>query len=498
MSSLDLDICYLSASEALEKFKNKSLSPVELLNETIKRIENVNPKINAFNFFRFEEALKEAKKSELKYTEDKSTLPLEGLPLAIKDEVNVKGHPNKNGSLIYKDVIAEKTDVDVESLVSSGAIIHARTTNPEFSLTSFCHSKVNGVTRNPWNLDMTPGGSSGGSAAALASGCASLATGSDIGGSIRIPAGACGVVGYKPPYGRNPMGYPFNHDPYCVVGPLARTVSDCALMQNVMSGPNKNDIASLRPKKIIPNKFESIKDWKIAYSLDLGFFEVDEEVEKNTLEALKKFEALGATITEVKLNWNRDEVNSVCFSHYANSFYGLIAKFSNDEKKLLTDYAKMFAEVPELHLKAIQNNEKHYHDKIGAYVGYDTIESAEITGRMYSEIGPILDSYDLFICPTNSLPSIKADIDIVNENIIINNKEQKCADFSWVMSHPFNMLGKLPVLSVPSGLSSDNIPTGIQIIARSYCDELVFQGGHNYEMLDPWLNSNKNRPLIHL
>ena len=174
MSSLDLDICYLSASEALEKFKNKSLSPVELLNETIKRIENVNPKINAFNFFRFEEALKEAKHSELKYTEDKSTLPLEGLPLAIKDEVNIKGQPNKNGSLIYKNVIAERTDVDVESLVSSGAIIHARTTNPEFSLTSFCHSKVNGVTRNPWNLDMTPGGSSGGSAAALASGCTSV------------------------------------------------------------------------------------------------------------------------------------------------------------------------------------------------------------------------------------------------------------------------------------------------------------------------------------
>ena len=149
MSSLDLDICYLSASEALEKFKNKSLSPVELLTETIKRIENVNPKINAFNFFRFEEALNEAKKSEFKYTENKSTLPLEGLPLAIKDEVNVKGHPNKNGSLIYEDTIAKGTDVDVESLVSSGAIIHARTTNPEFSLTSFCHSKVNGITRNP-------------------------------------------------------------------------------------------------------------------------------------------------------------------------------------------------------------------------------------------------------------------------------------------------------------------------------------------------------------
>jgi amidase len=117
---------------------------------------------------------------------------------------------------------------------------------------------------------------------------------------------------------------------------------------------------------------------------------------------------------------------------------------------------------------------------------------------MYSELGPILDSYDLFICPTNALPAIKADIDIVSDDVTINDKVQQCADFSWVMSHPFNMLGKLPVLSVPSGLSSSNVPTGIQIIARSYSDELVFQGGYNYEMLDPWLNSSKNRPSMGL
>ena len=115
---------------------------------------------------------------------------------------------------------------------------------------------------------------------------------------------------------------------------------------------------------------------------------------------------------------------------------------------------------------------------------------------MYSELGPILDDFDLFICPTNALPAVKADIDIINDDVIINNKIQQCADFSWVMSHPFNMLGKLPVLSVPSGFSSNNVPTGIQIIARSYSDELVFQGGYNFEMLDPWLNNPKKLPKI--
>ena len=496
MNDTDIEICYLSASDTLKKYKEKKLSPVEVLSAVIKRIETVNPKINAFNYLDFDKSIELAKESEKKFFNNNNVLPLEGLPLAIKDEVNIKGQPNRNGCLLLKNNIAQKTDIDVETIVNSGAILHGRTTNPEFSLTSFCHSKLNGVTRNPWNLDMTPGGSSGGSAAALASGCAMLTTGSDIGGSIRIPAGACGVVGYKPPHGRNAQSYPFNHDPYCVTGPLARTVVDTAMMQNIMCGPNQKDITSLRPKKTLPLNYENIKNWKIAYSMDLGFFEIDKEVEQNTLTALKKFESLGCQVTEVKLNWKKDEVNSVCFSHYANSFYKEISELSDSEKEQLSDYTKMFSGVTEMHIDSLKNNKKIYHEQIGAHLGYGVEESAMVTGKMYEEIGPILEKYDLFICPTNALPAIKADIDIVNERVIINGKEQECADFAWCMSHPFNMLGKLPVLSVPSGFSSNQVPTGIQIISRSYSDELVFQGGYNYEMVDPWLNNAKNRPVF--
>ena len=189
MNDTDIEICYLSASDTLKKYKEKKLSPVEVLSAVIKRIETVNPKINAFNYLDFDKSIELAKESEKKFSNNNDVLPLEGLPLAIKDEVNIKGQPNRNGCLLLKNNIAQKTDIDVETIVNSGAILHGRTTNPEFSLTSFCHSKLNGVTRNPWNLDMTPGGSSGGSAAALASGCAMMTTGSDIGGSIRIPAG---------------------------------------------------------------------------------------------------------------------------------------------------------------------------------------------------------------------------------------------------------------------------------------------------------------------
>ena len=230
--------------------------------------------------------------------------------------------------------------------------------------------------------------------------------------------------------------------------------------------------------------------------MDLGFFEIDKEVEQNTLTALKKFESLGCQVTEVKLNWKKDEVNSVCFSHYANSFYKEISELSDSEKEQLSDYTKMFSGVTEMHIDSLKNNKKIYHEQIGAHLGYGVEESAVVTGKMYEEIGPILEKYDLFICPTNALPAIKADIDIVNERVIINGKEQECADFAWCMSHPFNMLGKLPVLSVPSGFSSNQVPTGIQIISRSYSDELVFQGGYNYEIVDPWLNNAKNRPVF--
>ena len=177
-----MDLHYLSATEAIKKFKDKSLSPVELVEAIIKRAKAINPKINAHNFTFYEKAINDAKKSEQKYFSSIETLPLEGIPLAIKDEEDITGQPNTNGSLILKNHIAKKTMVDVERIINSGAIIHCRTTTPEFSCTSFTHSKLWGVTRNPWNLDYTPGGSSGGSGASLAAGCSTLATGSDIGG----------------------------------------------------------------------------------------------------------------------------------------------------------------------------------------------------------------------------------------------------------------------------------------------------------------------------
>jgi amidase len=300
----DDELCYLSAVEAIARFKARRLSPVELMRAVIARAEAVEPTINAFPMTNFERALEQARAAEARYMKaDGRPRPLEGLAVAIKDETAIKGERTTYGSLVFRDHRDTVDSPSVERLRRAGAIFHARSAAPEFACAAICHSRLWGVTRNPWNPDYTPGGSSGGAAASLAAGSTTLANGSDIGGSIRIPASACGVVGFKPPYGRNPDEVPFNLDSYNHSGPLARTVADCRLMQNVLAGPHPKDIATLRPKLRIPETLGDIKGWRIAYSPDLGYFEIDPEVAANTESALDVFRELGATVEEVDLGW---------------------------------------------------------------------------------------------------------------------------------------------------------------------------------------------------
>ncbi|MEX0304910.1 MAG: amidase family protein, partial [Leisingera sp.] len=217
-------IAYLSATEALTLFKDHALSPVELARAVIARAEETEPAINALSYRYFEQALEQAKRAEKAYL-GRGARPraLEGLCIAVKDSGHIAGLPTSAGSLLTSDVPQPAASPVNSRILQAGGIVHARSTTPEFSCATVTHSRRWGVTRNPWNTAMTPGGSSGGAAAALAAGSATLASGSDIAGSIRIPASCCGVAGYKPPRGRNPVDAPFNLDPYCHTGPMART-----------------------------------------------------------------------------------------------------------------------------------------------------------------------------------------------------------------------------------------------------------------------------------
>ncbi|MET3581433.1 amidase [Mesorhizobium robiniae] len=473
----DLDLCYMPASEALKRFKAKKLSPVELMEAVIGRAEATKDKVNAFTNTHFDEAMALATKAEAKYAKGKKTGPLEGLPVGIKDESYIKGRPTTGGSLIMKNFVADTTSTMNERVIEAGGIVHARTATPEFSCAAYTWSRLWGVTRNPWNTKFTPGGSSGGSAASLASGTSSIATGSDIGGSIRIPASACGVVGYKPPYGRNPDDPPFNLDFYCHTGPLARTVEDAILLQNVMSGPSPLDIASLRPKLTLPTKFKPIKGWKIGYSMDLGGFEVDPEVVKNTKKALDVFRSLGAEVEEVDLGWG-PEVLEAGLAYLNHLFGAFLSKLLPDHADEMTTYARKFAE-----------------EGAGSKAT-DFVASLEVAGRMYMTLGPLLEKYNVLICPTTALPSVPAEHDQSKDEIRINGKPVN-PSLGWVMTTPFNMMSRCPVLSVPSGHAKNGVPTGIQIIGRTYSDEDVFRAGMAYEKaVGGWYGEKARRPKL--
>lgn len=454
------DLAYLPATRAIAAFRDRTLSPVDLVRAVIDRAAAVEPTINAFTYTYFDQALEAARASEARYAAGKPAGPLDGLPVGIKDEGMIAGQPTSNGSLLMKDFVPDYTSTVNQRILDAGGIVHARTATPEFSCAGFCWSRLWGVTRNPWNPEMTPGGSSGGTAASLAAGTSTIATGSDIGGSIRIPASTCGLVGYKPPYGRNPDDPPFNLDFFCHTGPLARTVADAILLQNVMSGPSPTDIASL-PKVVLPDSYPPIDGWRIAYSPDLGAFQVDPEVRANTEAALAVFRELGAVVEEVDIGWG-PEVLDACMTYLQHLFGAFLAKAAAGREDDLTPYARKFLEQG------------------AASTATDFVEALEVIAAMYHTLGPILADHRLLLTPATALPAVRADFDQATERLTINGQPVQ-PELGWVMTTPFNAMSRCPVLSVPSGRAANGVPTGLQIVGRPYADADVFQAGMAFE-----------------
>jgi Asp-tRNA(Asn)/Glu-tRNA(Gln) amidotransferase A subunit family amidase len=474
----DEELCYLSASEALGRFKARTLSPVELMRAVIARAEKVEPKLNAFPIKHYDRALEQAKAAEAKYMKsDGRRRSLEGLPVAIKDEAFVKGERVTFGSLIYKDFVADDTNPSIGRILKAGAIMHARSATPEFSCAPWTHSRIWGITRTPWNLRYSCGGSSGGSAAGLAAGLTPLASGSDIGGSIRIPASMCGVVGYKPPFGRNPDDTPFNLDQWCHIGPMARTVADCALLQNVMSGPHPGDIVSLRPKLRIPAALGDIRGWRVALCVNPAQYDIDPDVEKNTIAAAERFRAAGATVEEVELAWKRDDVVAAAAAHFGTIFASQVAREAQRHRKIMTDYALDFAAWTKTTRK------EHY------------LKGLEIEAAMYKSLGALLQKYRILLCPTLPLPATKAGESYVKRRLRIAGKPQPTISH-WLMTICFNIMSRCPVMSMPSGLASNGVPTGLSIVGRTYDDVSVFRAAAAFERARPWYATAALRPKL--
>ncbi len=253
-------LCYASVDELKAMFRAGKASPVDLLKEQIKRIEALNSKVNCITYEHFDEALKEARQSEDRYRRGEAR-PLEGITVAIKDEFARPGWRITQGSLVFKDSPpATENSSIIDSLEAAGAIMPIQTTVPEFYLFPGASTRAWGTTRNPWNLEFTTGGSSAGSAAAVAAGFATLALGSDMGGSIRIPASQCGLYGFKPPFGRVGSG----ENVFSTSGPLARTFEDLVHLQNAIVGPSNKIMAAIRPQLDYPARYPDLSGWRIA------------------------------------------------------------------------------------------------------------------------------------------------------------------------------------------------------------------------------------------
>ncbi len=460
------DLHYLSATDAVAMFRRRELSPRELMEAIISRAEAIEPEINAFTDTYFEEALSAADAAADAYARG-GERPLEGLPLAVKDEVHVKGCRATEGSLLFADQVATDTDPFAQRLIDAGAIMHARTTTPEFSMAAVTWSLLHGVTRNPWNLNITCGGSSGGSGASLAAGTCTLATGSDIAGSIRIPASLNGLMGFKPPWGRVAEAWPWNRDTYAASGPLARTVDDSALLQNVVSGPLKSDMFSLPPYRL-PKPVPTGHGMRVAVSSDLGYFDVSDEVAEALAGAVSVLEAAGVECVPVGLGWS-DEALTTAITHLDFLSRSVVKSMINDDSdsanagdgsdsnrgidSKLTPYIRTwFKDRPEVTVEQWWQSWR-YGEQMHAEL-YDKVFGA---------------GFDALVCPTLTRTDVAADFG-----------RDKAADLrdhlDFCMTYPFNILGRLPVMSVPIALAdSTGVPIGMQIVGTVHADVVCYQ-----------------------
>lgn len=462
------ELIYLPATEARELFRTKQLSPVEVLEAQIAQIQARNTEVNAITFTHFDEARAAAKEAERRYLRGEPRV-LEGITVGVKDDQLVEGWITTYGSVLFQDYRATENSPMIDKLAEAGAIFSLQTTVPEMMFHAATWSLLWGVTHNPWNLSYTPGGSSGGSAAALAAGFCTLATGSDMGGSIRIPASLCGLYGFKPPFGRVAPS-PDSYDLVAAAeGPLARTFTDMALMQDVIAGPHPRSYLALRPKLDYPLTYADIKGWVLAY--DPTFLgEPDAEYRRNTDAAVQRFRDLGAEVREVHLPWDSDAVADTLIEGglLATTFgAGLSALLIAGDA--LTPYARATAERATT--INVQEAQAHFLETMQA---------------MYLDLRRLVFDAGCraLLVPTLRTTAVTADNDPATDTYLVNG--QDVPGRGWFVTTPFNILNRCPVVNVPTGVAeSTGVPTGLQIVADAYEDLDAFQIAAAYAQTAP-------------
>ena len=455
----------LPATEMARLVRGKEVSPVDLVRCALERIDEVNPALNCFCFSFPEEALEKARAAEAAVMAGDDLGPLHGVPFAIKDLTPTKGKRTTLGSYVYENWVPDFDAVIVQRMEGAGGIMVGKTTTPEFAHSGFCHSPLWGVTRNPWNTERTPGGSSGGSGAAVASGCVPLAEGSDMGGSVRIPAAFCGIVGHKPSLGRIPMDLlPSAFDTISHFGPLARTVDDAALMLGVAQGPHDCDIFSLAPALVTPITLDGeVRGKRLAFSVDLGFFHVDDEVAANARAAADALADAGAEIIEVDFDWTMETAETLwrLWDVFMAAYFGQHLEEWRD---------KMDPQVVEF-IEA---------GRAMSAVDYKRLEY--IRTKVWRDLAKLFESHDALLCPTVTTPAPGAEA--VDADFLFEDDAGRFHGLET--TGVFNLVAPCPALSVPSGFTADGLPTSLQIGGRRHDDVGALNIGKALERQRPW------------
>lgn len=472
------DLLFTPAAQAAALIRAKRLSPVEYVDTVLKAVDKANPKLNCFRTVMAEDARRDAKKAEDAVMRGEPLGPLHGVPVSIKDLLDVKGVPTKHGSAIFADnPPAASDDITVARLRAAGAIVFAKANSPEFGVKGLTDGPSFGVTRNPWNLDRTPGGSSGGGASAVAAGLGPLSLATDGAGSTRGPASCSGLVGLKATLGIVP--YDTSRDAFgnnIFAGPLARTITDAALMHGVLAGPSSKDPWSLgaTPQPLSAKLTgEDLSGVRIGYIELMANPRLAADVASNTMQALDAWRGLGAEIEDVteKIDWIEYEGRVLYQAGFAVTCAQYLAKWQNQMDPVTLAFMER-----------------------GAKFSLADFRNAQFARTvLFRRIQSLFERYDFLVSPTNSRTALDVTHDAANDEVIVDGVKCGITRQGWTSyQYPFNLTGH-PAMAVPSGFGADGLPTSVQIIGKWAAETDVLRLGALLERVRPWA---QHRPPV--
>lgn len=461
------DFGFTPAAELAEQIRQRQISPVEVVDKLLERIENINPHVNAYVTVTAELARQAAKQAEAEVMHSHHVGPLHGVPVAIKDLTPTAGIRTTYGSQIYADNVPEEDAAIVQRLKAAGAIILGKTNTPEFGAGAQTFNTLFGITRNPWDTRLTPAGSSGGSAAALAAGLTPLATGSDLGGSLRTPASFCNVLGFRPSWGLVPE-YPTSMpwDNLSASGPMARDVRDIALLLSVMAGPDRRAPISEpgHPAEYLAAiEQPDIKGWKVAWSPDLGFAPVEPEVVEICQQAAQVFaNELGCKVDEAAPD----------FSDSPQIFQVLRGA------RMAAAYADFLPQWRDkMQANLVWNTEYGL-----TLSGREVYQAETARGKLWDRVWRFFEDYDLLLAPAAA--TLPFPVETISPPEINGRKMENYVE--WLgLSYGITLTG-LPSLVVPCGFSKSGLPVGIQIVGRRLGEANILRAAAAFEKVRPW------------